>query len=175
MKVKLIGALAVSLIVATFLSVFGFAAAKDEGTSNAQLQKVDYPTGYRHWTHVKSMNLLDNHPIADIFGGLHHIYANDLALEAMEKGTPYPDGAVLVFDLLEVSTDAEETATVEGARIRLDVMQKNEKLWPDTSGWGYETFKGTNNERIISDPIASCHGCHASKVDSDFVFSNFRE
>ncbi len=172
MKSALTVLLTLPLILAAIGIVNQDAAAEDE-TSN--LAKVDYPTDYRYWTHLKSMILLENHPIADTFGGLHHIYANDAALTAMTDGEPYPDGAVFVFDLMEVVTDDEETATTEGPRIRKDVMQKNEKLWSETGGWGYETFKGPDNKRIITDPVASCHGCHASQENNDFVFSTFRE
>ncbi len=141
----------------------------------AESAKVDYPQGYRYWTHVKSLILLDNHPFAETFGGLHHVYANKAALEAMQNGTPYPDGSVLVFDLMEAITDAEGGTTSEGPRIRLDVMQKDAALFPDTSGWGYETFFGPELKRIITDPIASCHGCHSSQESKDFVFSVFHK
>ncbi len=63
--------------------------------------KVPYPDGYRQWTHVKSMVIQKGHPLYEAFGGIHHIYANEKALRAMQAGKPYPDGAVLVFDLLE--------------------------------------------------------------------------
>ncbi|MHA1543907.1 MAG: cytochrome P460 family protein [Alphaproteobacteria bacterium] len=157
------------LFLPVFLASFSLALAFEEAA------KVDYPDGYRDWTHVKSLTLLENHPFADTFGGLHHVYANDAALEALKNGTPYPDGAVLVFDLFEVVTDAEGGTSAEGPRIRKDVMQKNAALWTETGGWGYETFFGADNERIISDPIATCHSCHVAMEDVDFVFSQYRE
>ena len=158
---------AIVLAVTVAIATFSFARAESA--------KVDYPQGYRYWVHVKSLILLENHPFAETFGGLHHVYANDAALEAMQNGTPYPDGSVLVFDLMEAITDTEGGTTSEGPRIRLDVMQKDAALFPDTNGWGYETFKGPDHIRIITDPMASCHGCHISQESKDFVFSTFRE
>lgn len=158
-----------SVALATALAIVSFSSF------SAESEKVEYPSGYRYWVHVKSMILLDNHALADTFGGLHHIYANDAALEAMETGTPFPDGAVLVFDLMEAITDTEGGATVEGPRIRLDVMQKDAVLFAKTDGWGYESFKGQDHKRILTDPMASCHGCHISQAAKDFVFSQFRE
>ena len=35
-----------------------------------------------------------------IFGGIHHIYANDKAIEGY-RNELFPDGAVIIFDLLE--------------------------------------------------------------------------
>jgi hypothetical protein len=39
-----------------------------------------YPEGYRLWTHVKSMELKPGHPLYESFGGLHHIYVNQVGL-----------------------------------------------------------------------------------------------
>jgi len=56
---------------------------------------VQYPDGYRGWVHVKSMVIQKGHPLYDSFGGIHHIYANKKALEALKKKNTFPDGAVL--------------------------------------------------------------------------------
>ncbi len=134
---------------------------------------VDYPAGYRHWTHVKSMIIQSGHPLYDSFGGIHHIYANESALHAMQSGKSYPDGAVLVFDLLEANS--ENQAIVEGKRKVLGVMQKNAKAFAETGGWGFEAFKGDTQERVVSDPHNACFSCHASQKQQDYVFSSFRK
>ncbi|MDH4172822.1 MAG: cytochrome P460 family protein, partial [Betaproteobacteria bacterium] len=64
---------------------------------------VPYPEGYRAWTHVKSMVIQPGHALFDAFGGVHHLYANPKALAGYRKGK-FPDGAVIVFDLLEAQT-----------------------------------------------------------------------
>ncbi|RMF84815.1 MAG: cytochrome C, partial [Nitrospinota bacterium] len=84
--------------------------------------RVEYPDGYRFWTHVKSMVIQQGHPLYDAFGGIHHIYANAKALQALQAGTPFPDGAVLVFDLLDLQE--EEHALLEGTRKVVGVMYK---------------------------------------------------
>ena len=45
-------------------------------------------------------------------GGVHHIYANDLALQGYRTGR-FPDGAVVVYDLLD--TKEVNGSTIEGA------------------------------------------------------------
>ncbi|RMD96283.1 MAG: cytochrome C [Calditrichaeota bacterium] len=135
--------------------------------------KVDYPEGYRQWTHVKSMVLLKGHPLYETFGGIHHVYANAKALKAMKAGKPYPDGSVLVFDLLEAKT--ENNAIVEGARKVLGVMQKDSRKFPKTAGWGYEAFKKDTRERVVTDMQASCHRCHSSQKHHDYTFSTYRK
>ena len=68
--------------------------------SNKTVKPVAYPEGYRDWTHVKSLAITSpTHPLFDPFGGLHHIYANGKALNALKGIAPYSDGATLVFDL----------------------------------------------------------------------------
>jgi hypothetical protein len=132
---------------------------------------VPYPEGYRQWTHVKSMVLQEGHPLFEAFGGIHHIYANPKALSAYRKGSPFPDGSIIVFDLLEAKT--ENNAIVEGARKVVGVMVKDRRRYASTGGWGFEAFRGDTRERLVQD-MNSCFGCHMSAKDTDYVFSRYR-
>ena len=38
-----------------------------------QSSEVPYPTGYRDWSHIKSMVIEEGHPLFEAFGGIHHI------------------------------------------------------------------------------------------------------
>lgn len=133
---------------------------------------VNYPEGYRNWTHVKSMVIQEGHKVYDKFGGIHHIYANKKALAAMEKGKPYPDGSIFVFDLLEA--ESKDNAIAEGPRKLVGVIEKNAKKYAETGGWGFEGFKGDTKDRAVTD-MKTCFSCHESKKDSGFVFSKFRK
>jgi hypothetical protein len=134
---------------------------------------VKYPEDYRHWTHVKSMVIQQGHSLYESFGGIHHIYANKSALTAMQEGKPYPDGAFLVFDLLEAK--GEGNAIVEGSRKVVGVMQKDSEKFADTGGWGFEGFKGDTRERVVADPKGDCFTCHEAQKKTDYVFSNYRK
>lgn len=135
---------------------------------------VPYPTGYRDWHHVKSMIINPGHALYQSFGGIHHLYANRQAMEGYKKGK-FPDGAVIVFDLLEAKT-ADNTVT-EGERKVVGVMYKDAKKYKDTGGWGYEGFaKDSNTERAVGKNAATaCHQCHIAQKDKDFVFSTLRK
>ena len=87
--------------------------------------EVAYPNGYRDWHHVKSMVIQPGHPLYESFGGIHHLYANPKAEAGYASGT-FPDGAVIVFDLLAV--DTADSAIVEGQRKLIGVMQKMPRL-----------------------------------------------
>jgi hypothetical protein len=136
---------------------------------------VAYPKNYRQWAHVKSLILEEGHPLFASFGGLHHIYANDKALEGYRSGR-FPDGAVIVFDLLEAQKGGN--AIAEGPRKVLGVMQKDRQRFKDTGGWGFEGFaQGDPNQRVVKDQAKeACFGCHAEQAGkTDYVFSQWRK
>jgi hypothetical protein len=140
----------------------------------AKSPPVAYPTGYRQWTHVKSMVIhSDKNPLYSQFGGIHHVYVSPDGVRAMTKGGSFPDGTVLVFDLLEAKED--NGAYVEGPRKLLAVMVKERGKYKATGGWGFDAFKGdSRTERTVSDPFEQCFGCHQEQKDNDFVFSGYR-
>ena len=141
---------------------------------SAEAPKVDYPAGYRQWAHVKSMVIYsEKHPLFAQFGGMHHIYANAEAMRAYTKGGTFPDGSVIVFDLLEAKDD--NGAWVSGDRKLIGVMRKDRARFKTTGGWGFEGFKGdSRTDRMVTDATAQCFACHQGQRDNDFVFSGYR-
>jgi cytochrome P460 len=140
----------------------------------AEPPKIDYPAGYRQWPYVKSMVIYsDKNPLFADFGGMHNVYANAEAMRALTKGGTFPDGSVLVFDLLEAKD--ESGAYVAGDRKLVAVMQKDRARFKATGGWGFEGFKGdSRSDRIVKDASAECFSCHQKQKDNDFVFSGYR-
>ncbi|HKJ77400.1 MAG TPA: cytochrome P460 family protein [Gammaproteobacteria bacterium] len=163
---------AVYRIIAAVVLVAGPAVPilADSGESD---ERVAYPDGYREWTHVKSMVIEEGHSLYDTFGGIHHIYVNDEALAAMREGNAFPEGAVLIFDLLEAQR--KDDAIVEGPRKVLGVMEKDSDTFSETGGWGFQGFKGDSRERVVANPKQACFDCHTSRKESDYVFSTYRE
>jgi hypothetical protein len=135
---------------------------------------VPYPAGYRQWAHVKSALIGPKSPSFESFGGLHHIYANEKAMEGYRTGR-FPDGSVLVFELLETRENAG--VTTEGPRLRVGVMVKESKRYAETGGWGYESFQGDSQteRRLTAESRIACFKCHEQQKDRDFVFSEFRK
>lgn len=140
----------------------------------AEPPPVPYPQGYRQWTHVKTMTILQGHALYDAFGGIHHLYANKKAEQGYRSGK-FADGSVIVFDLLE--TRAADNTVQEGARKVLGVMHKDGRKYKDTGGWGFEGFKGdSKTERAVGKHAATaCFQCHTAQKGSDYVFSTFRK
>ncbi|MEQ1502501.1 MAG: cytochrome P460 family protein [Myxococcota bacterium] len=142
-------------------------------TLAASPARIPFPAGYRDWTHVKSMWLGPDHALATPFAGLHHVYVNDTGRAALEAGRPLPDGAILVFDLLEAPL--ADAAVAEGPRKLVGVMTKDRAAYPATGGWGFEAFAGdSTTARLVTDGGASCFACHQARQPSDYVFTAWR-
>jgi len=141
--------------------------------SAADPAPVPYPTGYRDWHHVKSMVINPGHPLYGAFGGIHHIYGNAKAVAGYKAGK-FPDGSVIVFDLLTATT--ADNAIVEGPRKVVGVMHKDARKWAATGGWGFEGFKGdSKTERAVGAKAAeACFACHAPQKERDYTFSVLR-
>jgi hypothetical protein len=138
----------------------------------AQGRQVSYPEGYRSWQHVKSMVILPGHSLENPFAGVHHVYANSRAVQGLRTGS-YPDGAVLVFDLLEAKN--EGNAISEGPRKLIGVMERDARRFAATGGWGFEGFAGdSKSQRLVTDGGTSCFSCHQSALSSSYVFSALR-
>jgi hypothetical protein len=137
--------------------------------------QVPYPSSYRDWQHVKSMVIEEGHPLFGAFGGIHHLYANPKAIEGYKAGK-FPDGSVIVFDLLEASR--EDNAVTEGPRKVLGVMHKDAKKYAATGGWGFEGFGGGDQSNRVwcgANAASACFACHAPQKDHDYVFSRLRD
>lgn len=155
--------------------LFLFASMALAGPKVAAPTPVGYPEGYRGWTHLKSMAITSaKHPLFEAFGGLHHVYVNKEGLESAKSNKPYPNGSVLVFDLL--TADEKDGALTEGARKFIGVMVKNDKLYATTGGWGFEAFKGdSKTERVVKDATTQCFNCHTAQQASDYTFAKYRQ
>lgn len=138
------------------------------GLRFAPVDPIPFPRDYRLWAHVKTAIV---GPQSDAFateGGIHHVYANDEAVEGYLSGE-FPDGSILVYDLLE--TSLVRGNTVEGKERRVDVMVKRSAKYPDTGGWGFASFAPGSREP--GEARSDCFGCH-QREGRDHVFSEFR-
>jgi hypothetical protein len=147
------------------------AAAATAGAATSA--DVPYPTNYRDWSHVKSMVIEPGHALHATFGGIHHLYANPKAMLGYRTGE-FPDGAVIVFDLLE-ALSKDHTVT-EGARKVVGVMHRDSQKYAATGGWGFEGFAGdSSTQRVVgANAATACFACHQAQRAQDYVFSRYR-
>lgn len=156
-----------TVVLASLLAAAGLTLRAPDAPS----PEVPYPEGFRRWAHIKS-SLSAPKSAADSRAGIHHIYANELALRGYETGH-FPEGSVIVFDLLAVTT--ANGTTREAERKFVDVMHKDSTRFGQTGGWGYEEFQGDTRVRIVRDraPV-DCFQCHTQRKDHGYVFSGLR-
>jgi hypothetical protein len=135
---------------------------------------VDYPQGYRKWTHVMSYVIGPQSPAYEKNGGLHHFYANEKALEGYRTGK-FPDGSVLVDERNKVQE--KDGVTRVGDCLGVGVMVKDSRRYAETGGWGYEVFFDNNHQggKLTEQSRAACYNCHAKQKEHDFVFSELRK
>jgi hypothetical protein len=167
LRVHLVLALGFATLVTTAAAI----AAQDK-----DMPAVPYPKGFRAWQHVSSQLVGSAHKSFANRGGLHHFYANDLAVEGYRTGT-FPNGAVIVDEGV-FTRDGEGLAagiTLEGDRRGVDVMVKNDRLYKDTGGWGFDHFdRDTTTSTMVAKARTTCFECH-SKATRDHVFSTIRK
>ena len=152
--------------IAVLIVSFASSAQTDEAPS--------FPKEFRRWAHVKSVLVGPRSAAFATEGGIHHIYANEKAMEGYATGT-FPDGSVLVFDLRAIR---EKDGTIgESTRQRVDVMLKDSTRFSSTSGWGFERFLGdSQTDRPLTEEHRKlCFGCHEQAKKHDFVFSEYRQ
>jgi len=141
----------------------------------AQLDETaSFPKNFRRWAHVKSVLVGPQSAAFATEAGIHHIYANERALEGYDTGK-FPDGSVIVYDLLEIKETAGNTT--EGATRRVDVMVKHSESYPSPGGWEFMSFAGSDQThgKLTAERQAGCSACHAQRKEHDFVFSEFRK
>ena len=139
------------------------------GAREENSDPIPFPREYRRWAHVKSAIVGPQSAAFATEAGIHHIYANDEAIEGYLSGK-FPDGSILVYDLLE--TSEVQGNTVEGSERRVDVMVKRSARYPETGGWGFASFAA--GDREPGAPKSGCFDCHAGGESHDSVFSEFR-
>ncbi len=134
---------------------------------------VDYPQGYRQWTHVMSTVIGPQSPAHAKSGGLHNFYANEKAVEGYRSGK-FPDGSVLIDERNTAVDDAGVTRG--GDFVGIAVMVKDSQRYAETGGWGFEVFQSGNQAAGVlnAQRRMACFTCHQQRQDHDLVFSELR-
>jgi hypothetical protein len=146
------------------------------GIIAAESPQVAFPDGYRSWQHVKSVIHGPGHKsFASEGGKIFQFYANPQAIEGYRAGK-FSNGSVIVRETLRAIAGEGESkgVLIEGDHSALDVMVKDDRLYKETGGWGFETFD-SKNARLAEKDRAQCYGCHSTQKDRDLVFSTLKD
>jgi hypothetical protein len=134
--------------------------------------EVLFPEGYRNWTHVKTYIVRPKNPSFPFIGGFNHVYANAEAMKGYKSGY-FPNGSIIVSDVVVANEDS--LTTREGERRHIDVMVRDSIKYDDLGGWRFETFNKSGKDTRVLTPATrnQCTSCH--KINSDMVFSEYRD
>lgn len=107
---------------------------------------------------------------------LHNVYTQPGIVEAYRNSGQFPDGAVLIKELLSTETAPMTTGkvsrgkSIEGWFVMVKDTQgrfPGNKLWGD--GWGWFLFDANKN-LTTKDYKAECLGCHIPAKQSDWIY-----
>jgi len=186
MRKKLFTASALALVA--LLATMTLGSRKVEAASKAQYTadgKLILPKGYRSWVFIGAPltpNGLNGGKAG--FPEFHNVYVEKENLEAYWKTGKFPEGTVIVKELLLVRnpTNADGSASeasgrgyFEGAFNGMDVTVKDSKRYAKTNGWGFYNFghhalpyEATGKE-ATREECAGCHIAGAGKTDLTWV------
>ncbi len=110
--------------------------------------------------------------------GLHNVYTQNGVAEYFQKNGTFPDGAMLIKELLKATTAPMTTGIVsKGTEIEgWFVMVKDTEgrfsaspLWGD--GWGWVLFNADQpNTPVTKNYKTDCLGCHIPAQKDDWIY-----
>ncbi len=137
------------------------------------------PDEYHRWVFVGAPltpNELNGGKAA--FPEFHNVYINPYAYSIYRRTGVFPDGTVLLKELVSVgSTQAVSgKGYFMGEFLGLEAAVKDAMRFPNEPGnWAYFSFGKEPNMELTTDamPTASCNSCHATSAVEDWVFTQY--
>lgn len=138
------------------------------------------PGGYREWVFIGAP-LTPN----DMNGGkapfpeFHHVYVSPEAWAAYGETGEFPDGTVIIKELLSVGSKqaASGSGYFEGEFLGLEAAVKSASRHAGEPGhWGFYSFTEPNAAPRATAallPTASCNTCHQTGGKQDFIFTQY--
>lgn len=186
-KNRMAGIAALTIAAAAVISTYqpGAIAAAAGGPRFTADGKLMLPVGYRKWVFIGAPltpNGLNGGKAG--FPEYHNVYVEDKNLSAYQKSGSFPEGTVIVKELVLLrqgkysdgsSDNASGRGFSQGEFNGMDVMVKDRKRFASTNGWGFFNF---GHHKLPYEAVAKnasreeCAGCHisgAGKTDLTWV------
>ena len=137
------------------------------------------PTGYRKWPYVGTpLTPHDMNGGKAAFPEFHNVYIDPAAFDVYEETGEFPDGTVLVKELVSVGSKQASSGKgyFMGEFIGLEVSMKDRARFNDEAGnWAFFSF---GHEYPLAatakpQPAANCSACHGNLADEDYVFTQY--
>ena len=182
MRRAILAAFAMTLAVGVVLAVRGGEAVggSDFSPYVDAAGNIRIPEGYREWVFLGSWHIAPQRDIDDSAGaaGFHNVYMQASAVKAYRETGKFPDGAVIVKELLKSETGDLTTGEVSWATEVEGwfVMVKDTEgrfpaspLWGN--GWGWVLYNADDPDNTVTrNWRTDCLGCHTPAKRTDWVF-----
>lgn len=138
------------------------------------------PDDYREWVFLSSSLGLRyaSDPAAGTHGAevYHNVYLNPAAYQEFLRSGRFPDGTMLVLELMssEVKQEPGLQGSYQKERVGLEASVKDRRRFETT--WAYFSFDGGDSkwkERADPFPPERCWSCHHQRAETDHVFTQF--
>jgi len=127
------------------------------------------PSSYREWVFVGCSLGTDraHNQSSEVY---HNVYIDPVAYRGYQRSGKFPDGTVMVLEVLSA-----ETKPHENDLIALQASVKDSSRFD--GGWGFYDFTaGIGKLKPQAEPLpqtAGCLACHREKAATDHVFTQF--
>ncbi len=138
---------------------------------------ISIPPDFREWAYLGTWSIAGD----DEEGGaadFHVVYTQPETIEAYRRTGEFPDGAVLVKELIEADSGDLTTGRVSWAQrvtgwfIMIKDRQgrfKSNRLWGD--GWGWALFNSDDPATTVTEDYKTeCIPCHVPVKKDDWVY-----
>ncbi|HSA94104.1 MAG TPA: cytochrome P460 family protein [Terriglobales bacterium] len=168
------------IVVVTVVAVHGGEVPASFSPYVDATGNISIPRDYRNWTLLGSWHLAPGEGEGDAVGaaGFHNVYVPPGAVESYRKTGKFPDGTVIVKELLKSETGDLTTGKVswatevEGWFIMVKDDQgrfPNNPRWG--GGWGWVLFNSSDPMKTVTrNWRTDCLGCHTPAKQTDWVF-----
>jgi hypothetical protein len=111
---------------------------------------------------------------------LHVVYASPGTIDAYRKDGRFPDGAVLVKEVFDTTTNDMTTGTVSSAGTLAGWFVRGERRRRPLprkqalgDGWGWSWFDAAKPQKTTSTDYATdCQSCHEPARRSDWIYTH---
>ena len=147
-----------------------------DSSGNIRLPDIDFR---KEWTALGSWAVAADEGTLGS-KGIHMVYTQPETVDAYRKTGKFPDGAILVKELLGAETTDMTTGTISRAggiegwfvmvKDSTGKFEKTNKLWGE--GWGWAYFGADDRvQTTTTDYAAECLTCHIPAKDNDWIYT----
>ena len=155
------------------------ATAQGQDVKFATDGALEKPSGYREWIYVGTpLTPNDMNAGAAAFPEFHSVYINPTSWQSYKRSGTFPDGTVLVKELLSVGEKAASSGKgyFMGEFIGLEAAVKDSKRFPNEPGyWAYFSFGHSYPlaAKAKAQETVTCAACHQALAADDQVFTQY--